>query len=82
MNQPAEPIASHDPSVGRTGFDAGRPRLRGPESQPSVGTMAIVMMDEDGDRPFEMLAIQNEQPVGTFIAYGSHEALRDGIRLR
>ena len=44
--------------------------------------MAIVMMDEDGDRPFEMLAIQNEQPVETFISDGSHEALRDGIRLR
>jgi hypothetical protein len=39
-------------------------------------------MHEDGDRPFEMLAIQDEQPVETLISDGSHKPLRDGIRLR
>jgi hypothetical protein len=28
--------------------------------EPSVGTMAIVVIHEDGDRSFEMLAIQDE----------------------
>jgi hypothetical protein len=50
--------------------------------QPSVGPMAIVVIDEDSDCSFEMLTIQDEQPVETFVLDGSHETFGDGIRLR
>ena len=82
VNQPAQTIASHDLSIGRTGFDVRRRGLRWAESQSSVRTMAIVVMYEDGDRSFKMLAIQDEQPVKTFISDGSYQTLGDGIRLR
>ena len=44
--------------------------------------MAIVVIDEDRDGSFEMLAIQDEQPVETFISDRSHEKLGHSIRLR
>ena len=44
--------------------------------------MAIVVVYEDSDGSFEMLAIQDKQPVETFVSDGSHETLGDGIRLR
>src|SRR5262249_31337039 len=37
---------------------------------------------EGSDRSFEMLLIQNEQPVETLRPYGSYEALGNRIRLR
>jgi hypothetical protein len=58
-----------------TGDDA----VCGVKSQPSVRAMAVGMIHEDGDRAFEMLAIQDEQPVETFVTDGSHETLGDGI---
>ena len=41
--------------------------------------MAIVVVYEDSDGSFEMLAIQDKQPVETFVSDGSHETLGDGI---
>jgi hypothetical protein len=79
VNQPSELIASHDPAAGYVLLDERRRWLRRSEAQPSMGTMLIVMTNEDGDRSFEMPAIQDEQPVETFISNGSHEALRDGV---
>jgi hypothetical protein len=47
-----------------------------------MGTMAVVMIHEDGNRSFEMPTIQDEQAVETFISDGASETLSDGIRLR
>jgi hypothetical protein len=60
VNQPAQTIASHDPSIDRTRLDVRTRGLRWSEPQPSVRTMAVVMIHEDGDRSFEKMAIQDE----------------------
>lgn len=40
------------------------------------------MVGEDAKRSFELLAVEDEEPVETFRADSTHEALGDCVRLR
>jgi hypothetical protein len=44
--------------------------------------MAVVVIREDGEDPFEVLLIQDQQPVETLRANGSHKPLGHAVRLR
>src|SRR6058998_994857 len=44
--------------------------------------LAVVVVDADTQHAFEMTAVQDQQPVQTFGAHASNEALRNCVRLR
>ena len=72
-----------DTSVGLGGHRRARRKrgLRRRETQSTVRTMPIVVVHEVGDDAFEVLVIQNEEPVETLRPNGSYEPLRYTIRL-
>jgi hypothetical protein len=47
-----------------------------------VRPVTVVMVGEDVERAFEMLPVEDKEPVEAFRADGTHEALGDCVRLR
>jgi hypothetical protein len=84
VDQSAEAISTFDLVWLRCGCETdhwllwiGRSQVEG-----SVWPVAVVMVEEDAERSFEMLAVDDEEPVEALRADGAHEALGDGVRLR
>ena len=44
--------------------------------------MAVVVIDEHGQRPFEMLRVHDQHPIKTFGSDRSDEPFRDPVGLR
>jgi len=80
MNDTAKPIAPLDVSTapwwGRWLW-----RLWWYQAQGAVGTMDVVVINEDAKNPLEMVLIQNQEPVEAFRTDGPHEPLRDAVGL-
>src|SRR5439155_25249367 len=57
-------------------------RFRRLELQRTMWPLRVVVIDVDAQHALEVAAIEDQQPVETFRANGSDEALRDGVRLR
>src|SRR6266545_188131 len=57
-------------------------RLRWPELECAVRPLAVVVVDVDAQHAFEVLAVEDQQPVQTLGAHGPEEAFRDRVCLR
>ena len=80
MNDTAKPIVPLDVSTapywGRWLW-----RLWWYQAQGAVGTMDVVVINEDAKNPLEMVLVQNQEPVEAFRTDGPHEPLRDAVGL-
>jgi hypothetical protein len=67
VQQSAKPVTpSHiDRSVDRFGLD-GRPTTRWDQTEASVRSTGVVMIDEDLECVRKMLRVQDQQPIQTF----------------
>jgi len=54
----------------------------GRSSSTRCGLSPVVMVDVDAERPLEVAAVEDQQPVKTLGAHGPDEALGDRVRLR
>src|SRR4030095_5992513 len=80
MNDTAKPIAplevSTAPWRGRRLW-----RLWWHQVQRAVGTMDVVVINEDANNPLEMVLIQHQAPVEAFRTDGPHAPLRPAVGL-
>jgi hypothetical protein len=53
-----------------------------PEVERAVRPVAVVVLDEDAQRPLELPPVDDEEPIETFGPDGADEALGDRIRPR
>src|SRR5438876_1738652 len=47
-----------------------------------MGSLAVVVVGVDAEHPFEVTAVEDQQPVETLGTHSADEALRDRVRLR
>ena len=83
MQQPAKPVTpSHiERFTDRWGLDR-RATVRRDQTETPVRATAVVVTDEDLNRVFKMLRVQDQEPVQTFGPNRPHEPFRNPIRLR
>jgi hypothetical protein len=83
-NHTAETIATLDTSLARDCCSRERSacRMGRSEAQCSVRSVDVVVIHEDGEDPFEVLSVQDQQPVETLRAHGPHKPLGHPVRLR
>jgi hypothetical protein len=53
-----------------------------PEFERAVWPLAVVMVDVDAERSFEVAAVEDQQPVETLGTHSTNEALRDRVGFR
>ena len=83
MNYSAKTVTSENPSAGQRGRGHHATcRVRRRQRQRSMWTMAVVVVEEDGEDSLEVPLVEDQQVVETLGADCPDEAFSDGIGLR
>lgn len=80
VDEAAEPVAAADFALGRS--FSSFVRLGRPEFERAMRPLVVVVVDGDAQHAFEVAAVKDQQPVQTFRADGSDEALGGRVCLR
>ncbi len=56
--------------------------MRRAQGEGAVRALGVVVLDVDAEYPFEVAAVEDQQPVEALGSDGAHEALGDAVRLR
>ena len=79
MEEAAELVAASYLAGGRSGDCAGR--IRRPQAACAVRALGVVVLDVDAEHSFNVVAVEDQEPVEAIGADGANEAFRDGARL-
>jgi hypothetical protein len=83
VNEPTESIRAENPERSRGSGEAeSRSRLWRQESQATMRTMAVVMIDVGVQDALELATIDDQDPVEALAPHGADEALGKRVRLR
>ncbi|HYN50169.1 MAG TPA: hypothetical protein VES62_04520 [Thermoleophilaceae bacterium] len=79
MQESAEPITASD-ITDRWWCWRSRVGIWSAEVEAAMRPLGVVVVDIDAQDPFEVAAVEDQQPVETLVAHGSDEALGDRVR--
>jgi hypothetical protein len=81
VNHSTQSIPTLDPSAAPIG-NGSTHGLGRREAQGAVGTVGVVVINEDRQHVLEMLTVEDQEPIETLRANGPYEPLRHPVRLR
>src|SRR5205823_1608957 len=82
VQQPAKPVTPSYIDRFTVRFELDwRPTIRWDQTEASVRSTTVVMIDEDLEGVLKVRRVPDQQPVQTFGPHGPHEAFRDPVRL-